>query len=99
MNEKNILDYVSKRSQYHPFELILDPKRFNFFEDRVFDKQTQETIHQEELYKEAFQMIAWLRLNYQSLDAKQITCSCRQILEEFPKILITNDKKTSAENN
>lgn len=89
INYHNVLDYVLGTSQYHPFEVVLDPMRYEFFEDHVFDRKTNSMIPQSKEYSDFFSSVRWLKDYQSSLEREQVFGACRMIEQRasFPIIL------------
>jgi hypothetical protein len=88
IHASDILEYVIGNSSYDAIEKVIDPTRYEIFEDGIFDHETGDLIEQGEEYQVYLKQVANLKKHVPQMGLKEIKSICEEIEEISPQSII-----------
>jgi hypothetical protein len=91
IKKEDILEYVTRKSNYDAIEKILDPVRYEVFDCGIYDHEKQIMIEQTKEYEIYCSFVSNLRKRAKEMDFWEIKKICEEIEDISPKEINLND--------
>lgn len=91
IKKEDILEYVTRKSNYDAIEKIIDPARYEIFDCGIYDHDKQKMLKQSCEYETYCSFVSNLRKTAKEMSSWEIKKVCEEIEEIAPKEINLND--------